>query len=456
MKKWRNIIVCCFVLATVLVSSCSEDDYVNAIPRESVALISVDAGKMASDNRMEDKGSIVKSLLQVEDVKDCGIDLSGKFYLFESSEGDLGICARVCDTGDLEKTFKRLVRKKTCRPLASRRGFKFTVIKNSWVAGFSDKAILVMGPAVGAAQMELQQEISRYLDEGEEEGIKSSPMFGRLDSMTTPMAMVAQAQALPQKFIAPFILGVPEGADASQVMIAAEMRVNKECLDFRGETFSFNKRIDEALKKAAAVYRPVEGRYARLLPASFAAGLFMNVDGRTFLPLMQKDKAMAAFLAGVNRALDMDNILKSINGDVAVVSSGGFDSKLNMTMSAQLANSNWLSDVGYWKQSCPSGGEILDWRKNAFYYTDRKTTYFFGVSPDMQYYSGSSAALAAHSILPAQQPASTDLIRRIVGKKLVMVINLGSLDDKKNALSMVATFLQPVFGKVNSMVYSLK
>lgn len=456
MKNLKSIIVGCFVLTAVLVSSCSGNDYVNVIPRESTALISVDADKMSSDSKMADKGNVIKSLLQVDDIKDCGIDFSKKFYMFESPEGDLGICAKVNDDDDLETTFKNLARKGKCTSVVKRRGFKFTVLKNSWVAGFSGKALLIMGPAVGPAQMELQQKMSRYLDEDEDDGVKGSPMYDRLDSINTPMAMVAQAQSLPEKFIAPFTLGAPKDADASQIIIAAEMTVDKGCLKFNGETFSFNKRIDDALKKAAKIYRPIKGKYARLLPMSSVAGMFMNVDGKQFLPLMQNDKAMVALLAGVNQAIDMDNILRSVNGDLAIVFPEYSGNKMSMTMSAQLANSNWLSDVDYWKQSCPAGGRILDWRKNAYYYTDSKTTYYFGVSPDMQYYSGSSAALADHSIQPAQQPIGNNLVDQIVGKKLVLVINLGNMKDKKGTLSVITTFMQPIFGKVNSIVYSLK
>ena len=48
--------------------------------------------------------------------------------------------------------------------------------------------------------------------------------------------------------------------DPSQVVIAAEMDVKDGILQVKGETFSFNKEIDEALKKAAQTYRPIKGQ----------------------------------------------------------------------------------------------------------------------------------------------------------------------------------------------------
>ena len=57
----------------------------------------------------------------------------------------------------------------------------------------------------------------KYLKADEDEGITASPMFERLETITSPMAMVAQAQALPEKFVAPFTLGTPKDTDPSQV-----------------------------------------------------------------------------------------------------------------------------------------------------------------------------------------------------------------------------------------------
>lgn len=65
----------------------------------------------------------------------------------------------------------------------------------------------------------------RFLHADEDAGVKSSRLFAQLDSIDSPIAMVAQVQALPEKFVAPFTLGAPKDADASQIVIAAGMKV---------------------------------------------------------------------------------------------------------------------------------------------------------------------------------------------------------------------------------------
>lgn len=456
-KNLLTIILICCSLGMALFTSCSGSDYINAIPANSSAIISIDMPKMAETNHMDDKAGVLKSLLHVDDVSDCGIDVEEKLYLFESADGNLGLCAKVHDEGDLEDWLNKLATNQhTCTPVTERKGYHFSVLKNNWLIGFSDKALLVMGPVVADAQAELQRQMVRYLKADEEQGIKSSPMYDRLDTIASPMAMVAQAQALPEKFVAPFTLGAPKDADASQVVIAAEMKIHDGMLRIVGETFSFNKDVDKALKDAADNYRPIKGNYVTSMPDDAMAGIFMNVDGTKFLPMMQSNKGIQQLLLGINAAIDMDNIIRSVNGDMAIVMPSFSDSNLKLTMAAQLAHSKWLADVGYWKSSCPKGSSIADWGKNSYYYTDGKTSFYFGVSDNNQFFSGSDELLASYSIKPSNHPIASNIRKEIVGQKLAMVINLSKSGNGNEAMTAITGLLSPIFGNLNTIVYTLK
>ena len=442
----------------VLFTSCSGNDYLNAIPGESTALISLDMQKIAEKSPGKDENTVLKSILHVKDISHCGIDVAHKMYFFESQDGNLGLCAKVKDEDDLESWLQQLSHKGICQQLSEHRGLQFTVFKSAWVLGFSRHAMLIMGPVAVSAQAEMMQQMATYLKEDEDDGIKSSPLFDRLDTMATPMAMVAQAQSLPQKLVAPFTIGAPRGTDATQVLIAADIMKKGNVLLFHGTTFSLNQGVDAALKKAVKVYRPITGRYALTMPADAMAGVFMNVDGHQFLPLMQNNRGLTALLAGVNEAIDVNSIMNSVNGDMNIILPGMSDNSLQIMWGAKLANSDWLADVGYWKQSVPKGGKISNWHKNAYYYTDKKTAFYFGASDDLKFYSGSSAELAESSIRKSPRPIPVPLQRFIIGKKMVMIINLvnSGKDKKSDALSVFTGFLSPLFGKVNSIVYTMK
>ena len=458
MKKMNiSMALAWLITGMVFFCSCSGSDYINAIPANSSALISIDMQKMAESNPQASKTGVLKSLLHVEDVTDCGIDVSEKMYLFETVDGNLGLCAKVSDAADLEDWLNQLSKEqKLCENVTEKKGFHFSVLKNSWLVGFSDQALLIMGPVVADAQAELQRMMIKYLKADEEHGIQSSPMFERLDSISSPMALVAQAQALPEKFVAPFTLGAPKNADASQIVIAAEMNLQKGMLRIKGETFSFNPDINQALQSAVASYRPIQGKYLESMPDDATAGIFMNVDGKKFLPMMQTNKGILQLFLGINAAIDMDNIIRSVNGDMAIVLPSFSDANLKMTMAAQLAHYQWLADVDYWKESCPKGASIADWGKNAYYYTDGKTSFYFGVSDDKQFFSGSDELLASYAIKRSNHPVSADIRKEIKGQKLAMVINLNKTGNSGDVMAAVTSLLSPIFGNLNSVVYTLK
>lgn len=455
-RLYKSLVVLSLVTVFVLLSSCSGSDYLHAIPAKSTALISIDLPKMAGGDAVEDKASVLKAMLHVDDVSDCGIDLESKLYLFESADGNLGLCAKVADDDKIGDWIDGLVKQRLATPVTERKGFHFSVLKNSWLIGFSDEALLVMGPVVADAQSELQRQMVKYLSADEDNSVVSSKLFEKLEGISTPMAMVSLAQALPEKFVAPFTLGAPKGADASQVVIAAEMTVNRGLLHINGETLSFNDEINQALKTARDNYRPIKGCYLKSMPADAQAAIFMNVDGTKFLPMMQNNQGIQQLLMGVNAAIDMDNIIRSVDGDMAIVIPSFSDSALKMSMSAQLKQSKWLQDVDYWKKSCPQGGKIGDWGKNSYYYTDGKTSFYFGVSDDMQFFSGSDELTAEYSIKPSNHPISKDIQSLVEGQKLAMVVNLAKSGSGNDAISAISSLLTPVFGNISSIVYTLK
>lgn len=110
MKKicYRAFVSYAVILPMLLIlSSCSNDDYLNAIPENSTALLAVDVQNL-SDKDMSER---IADLLETKDIGDCGLDLSSKIYLFETIEGNIGFSAKVADDGELEKCMGRLEKK---------------------------------------------------------------------------------------------------------------------------------------------------------------------------------------------------------------------------------------------------------------------------------------------------------------------------------------------------------
>ena len=444
-KYIRSVVWGTLVVFAIMLSSCSGDDYINAIPESSTLLMSTNTAKLTGVGSQQ----LLKSLLHFKNIDKTGIDFSANVYFFEDARYNIGLCAKVSDDDKLAD----MLQQAGCR-VEKRRGFRFALLQGNWIVGFSDVSVLLMGPVIPAAIDEMKGQMVQYLKQGKDESIKGTPLMERLQAIDAPMAMVCQASALPEQFITPFTIGAPRDASPSDIMIAASMEVSHGRLLISGQTFSFKKQIDEALKKAQQTYRPIKGDYVKTMSTSDGMGLFMNIDGKNFHKLIRQNRGVSTMLMGINTAIDMDNIIKSIDGDMALIASGLGNDKLQMMMGAKLGNSNWLKDVAYWKQSVPKGGRIGDWGKNCFYYTGNQTAYYFGVTDDMQYMSGGSKDEALRSIRPSQNPINTELQQLIIGNKLVMLINFEALKDQK--AQAITSMLKPLFGELNTIVYTMK
>ncbi len=473
----------CFwgVVFATLLCSCSGDKYLDAVPGNSIALVAVDLNKVvqsqaqAPNSQVTDENhwtDALKSLLQVDDINNCGINLSSKLYIFETPDGSLGMAADVKDEDGVKAWLKHLAEKGTCQEPMKRRGGTFTVLKKTWVVGFNNHVLVMVGPTVASQQAETIRKIAKWLKQDNEDGIADTPIYNKVETMQSPVAMVAQADALPDRFIAPFILGMPENADLSQVMIQAEMYVNKEMLDIKGKIFSFDTKLDSQLQKTMTQFRPIKGKYNALLSGNALLTMVMNVNGKNFVPIMLHNKALQLLMAGVNTVIDMDNILKSVDGDMMVALQPLDEgSNLEMTMSAQLGNTAFWKDLDYWRKSCPVGGHIMEWNhavggkeakgtSSAYYYKDGKTKFFFGSTSGVppQFYCSTNEhnakALASGSQVANMVSMPQDVIQKIDGERFCMVLNLNVLNDEK--MRVAAHFLKPLFGKVNLVFYSIQ
>lgn len=442
---------CLFVL-----SSCSSDDYLNVIPQNSTAIVSIDTKEWFGNSVTGDKLDYVKKIFHVEDLDECGIDLERKAYVFETVDGNIGLVLKIKDEDHLTDWLDNLSKIGHCKKINKRKNINFSLIGDKWMIGYSSDALLIMGPILPAQQAEMQRQMIRYFEQDEEQSIKFTLLFEKLDSLESPVSLVAQVDALPEKMVAPFTIAAPKGADASQILIAAEIySKDNECIEILGETFSFNKGIDNALKENMKVFRPIKGTYLKCIPQESALGVFMNVKGNDFINLLHSNKYFQTLLAGINTAIDMDNIIRSVDGDIAFVIPEFSDAGNIPQMMAQLSNKNFLKDVDYWKESCLKGSEITDWKNNSYCYTDGNLKYYFGVSDDLQFYSGNTPEMAINSILSSPKSLQDNICKEVRGKQICFVLNVASIFKENKGENSAFGLLKPLFGNIKTILYTV-
>ena len=397
------------VALVVLLTSCTGDAYQNVIPRGCTALMAIDMQEK-TDKAAGHDAMPMAALFGLENIEQSGIDLSSTVYLFESPDGYFGLAASVRKASLVEQWMTDLQGKGSCKLLPERKGKRFAVLKESWMLAWDNDKLLVMGPVVATQQAELVVQMARYMQQPEKQSIKDTPIFQKLSEMQAPMAFVAQTAALPEALAAAFAIGAPQEADASQVMLAAEMEIGNGTLLVKGETFSFNKAIDQAIQASQKSLRPMNGKYLARLPQASLTWM-SNVEGNAFYTLLEQNNALKGLLTGANVSFDFRQVVNGVDGDMVVVVDSIGATVPRIMMVAQ-----------------KSGGAA-----DVFSSTDKT------LKADDMFDSNRGA-------LSAQQQAM------LKSARCAIVVQLSRLGDSET-VQMVKSLLQPLFGDIETIVY---
>ena len=372
------------VLFTIAFTSCSKKEYVDCIPAESSAVISIDVARLMS-NTSDKKLPFLEKIIGKESSDMTGIDAGGKIYLFENNDGMLGLCASVQSADKVTELIKgKLVPNGTCSPITKKDDVSITTVNQSWLLAYNNDALIVAGPFVEQEKAQLQRRVLRWFNADDDAGIRNTKLYETLESMSAPISMVARSHALPETLTSLFSLGMPGSVDSSQIIVAAEMTPSDDgIVSVDVSTFSYNDNLNNYMERAKSNFRPVKASLINKIHLSDMS-VMMNVKGENLLNMLRERKDFQSMLAGINTAIDIDNILRSFDGEV-IMTTRETDDATDFTLYAEMVSSKWLDDVGYWKRSCPSGTSITTVGNNVFDYQFDKNNasgrhFFFGLT----------------------------------------------------------------------------
>ena len=439
MKKTIYILL----MITAALSSCSNDDYINVIPAKSIALLSVDMQQISQEQQKQNQGitQLVQSLFGDNyNNGQIGIDLTSKLYFFESAEGTLGLVARLSDQKQLKKTLEELSDKGHCQQPSKRQGVSYAFLKGSWMVGFNDQALMIMGPVVPAQQTETMQQMGRYFKQEDDRSIKTSPLFERLETIDAPISMIAKISAFPIIVADPLSFGAPKDADHSQIILCAGM---------------------------------TSKHYTACLTDKPLIQMLTNAKGQELLPVLIQNKSFQTLLTGANAVVDMNMIINSIDGDIMIAADNVAAKEKQFAMEADLADTHFWNDVDYWKKSRPAGSSFELYTKpgdnySSYRYTDGHLNFFFSIekptkdntSSNQNKFTCSTDEELFCRLLDRQTSVSKEatlpsqIVNKAEASKMCIICNLKRLDN--DTAQMLNSFVTPLLGQINFIIYSMK
>ena len=69
--------------------------------------------------------------------------------------------------------------------------------------------------------------------------------------------------------------------------------------------------------------------------------------------MKQENKALNTLLMGVNTAIDMNSVIRSVDGDLLLSLNTIGEGRLKMVMGAQMGSTDFWKQADYWRKTAP-------------------------------------------------------------------------------------------------------
>lgn len=430
------------LLIVMLVSSCDKSDYVDAVPKNASLVVEVNMADIA------DKGGIAESKLfasvksnldyvvsgddkaklieLLDNPEKMGIDFTVPVYAFTAS-GSLGIVARVADEGSFEDFLNILTKQGFAVPPTERDGAKWVSLLDEFDMVYKDDILLITMPLESDGSAMNKRNAAAWISLDEDESFISTEHYERMQEAKGDIIAYFSVNEYVGK-LRTLMFKDLHNADVSAL---ASLSFEDGCAKMKASLYGTDDKVKDSIKKCGKNMRKISGQYIDSPMEDFMAWFCCNVDGNWLLPILKSDSDIKSLMFMIERGIDIEQIIKSVDGDLAVVvpkmnpadeSDTGFD----FMATAQLKNSDFLADVDSWNKSMKDYGlSMLQTGKNQYELLTGDGKVNWGVDGKELYFATENAyKLNAFSGRSALLKNQSDKIK---DSRMYLYVNLESL-----------------------------
>ncbi|MCD8301876.1 MAG: DUF4836 family protein [Prevotellaceae bacterium] len=374
MKKRHFFLILVIVLAVavvfVVVLLCLKrrgSDCSAALPKGSQLVARVDVKALLAEDGISLSSLRGASLLS----KAAGIDFSRPAYCFVY-QGNWGA---VVPLRSRDKFFKATAEIRT-EDVEYQRGLYWTTFGGSFMVVADGRKAIIIGPVY--KDDELRNSLYTWMKQksADAESIFSQELKGREEPVV--IATDLTVLHLSKDWL--------EGALSykmrdSDFLITAGLHAQKNKLitnlSLTGRTHNAQKflsQVDEAFK-------PLDGSLWLTAPANPFMHLEAGVDGEKFLQLLRLNPDLRTKLLAANMVCDLDMIINSFSGDVALTMPMFRMFNPPLLLQANLADTTFINNVGSWNEgtSQQAGVQFVPARNDCYLCSYNRSAYYFGV-----------------------------------------------------------------------------
>lgn len=366
------------LFAVLFLASCSKSDYLNVVPANATFVASANLSSLAEKSNFSESsiagmmeeymgavfsGDAKKQMKKyMESPKDMGVDFREPVYVFKTANQCVGMAMKMLDKGDFEDFIKMLQKQNIASKAVDRDGVMTGTFLDDIDYGYDGKTILLLsslgegGSAVG--KRTLAQLFSQKSDDSFVETEAYEECFAGVEKDINIFSNIA---ALPQDVAIKIKSLIPNGVRMTDLQFLASVDFQNGKAVLSSQFVGTNDKARKMLKEGDKNFHKIEGRYINMPTKDFLAWGCMGVNGEWLLDKMKQDTETKQTLFLIERGIDIEAMIKAIDGDVAFTFPKSFytslDSKTtDFMVCGQLKNDDFLDDVDYWKEGMKEYG----------------------------------------------------------------------------------------------------
>ena len=404
--SFRNATTALLLIVAMWFSSCSDNqpDYIGVIPSDATAVAAIDLQSLAQKSDFAhsplltmgkkaaqlliDKETQQKIDALIDDPSLTGIDIKAPVYAFQTPNHFVGITMRIDDSSAFEEFVNGLSSQNLCSAVKEHDGLKWSALFDDINFTFDDNTLLMMQKFDGINSMSSEKATDMMLALMQlptEESIVSTDKFKNISKLEyKDMQAYFNLAAAPEVIASQIKDYIPSGISHQDIEMVIGVEFNNGEADAAIQLFSSKPKVQGILDDFTHSFKSVSGDFINILPDNTRLWMTMGLNGEQAITQLKKIDKVKDMLMAINLGIDIDNIIRAIDGDALVMVST--DDKT--TLLATLGNTNFMNDISYWMESAREYGiKFSPCGNNQYCIQADGRTFYFAVN-DKQLYIG--------------------------------------------------------------------
>ncbi len=391
MKKKSLILSILAIVAVLVVAAIcwwrsGRTSHASVLPSDMVAVGCLDALEAQGTPSLP-LDSLLARLPEGIDPANPGIDVLAPIYFFSSPQLPFAAVAALADADDFTANLEALKASGEVRmgEITQARGLTWVEVEQTLLAYDGEKVLLAAGITEQA-----RPEMHRLMTQSEGESGIHTQLFDDLEELDGVLTITTHLGNLPAEATKPFsFLGIPP----EEVRLAFSIDADKTTAHARAFVKSDNPAWVSYLDAQKKLVGRVDGSRLRQLPQDPDFLFLGHVNGVTLFEQLRPVLNDNFFLKMAQGTLDVETLVKAIDGDVAMAASGDIDDMDSMVLvfTAELGSDELLDELPKWPlfNAEKSMFPVKNLGDHRYSMQVLRESLYFGIADECLYFSNS-------------------------------------------------------------------